>query len=131
MKKSVIPIVFIIWLVLWINFIARDFYKHGNFTRYKILARSNYEGKHAYTYGKHFYEFLKFAKNNIPEDAHYEFAGIEDLSLDSRRGIYYLYPRLKSGNPDYLLVYDAVRARKNGFKLHAKLDERRFVLRRH
>ena len=120
----------IFWLILWVNFIARDLYKRGDLAEYKVLLKSDYEGKHARTYGERLYEFLSFAKNNIPSNAHYEFVGIKPRSLDSRRGIYYLYPCLKRGKPDYLLVYDTKGFRKSGFHIYAKLDETRFVLKK-
>ena len=101
--SKIIKLVLIVWCVLWLNFIARDLYKRGLLDEYKILARSNAEGKHTYTYGKRFYEFLKFAKSNMPRDAFYDFVGINDFSLESRRGIYYLYPLIQSKTPDYIL----------------------------
>ena len=125
-----LKIIIIIWIVLWINFIARDLYTRGYLNEYKILARSDYEEKHAQVYGKRFYEFLKFAKDIIPPNERYDFVGINNFSLDGRRGIYYLYPRLKKEKADYLLVYGVQGFRKDGFRVHAKLDKTRIILKR-
>ncbi|MGB2706254.1 MAG: hypothetical protein WBC74_05320 [Candidatus Omnitrophota bacterium] len=125
-----VPIVLIIWCILWLNFIARDLYKRGLWDEYKILARSNAEEKRAYTYGKRFYEFLKFAKDNIPPDTFYDFEGIDNFSLESRRGIYYLYPDVKTEYPAYILVYDRPGFAKSGFVRYATLDNGRFILKR-
>ena len=98
-------IILSIWLILFVNFTVRDLCKHGKFDEYKKLVCSNAEEKYAYTYGRPFYEFLKSAKGKVPVYESYEFSGIPDFSLDSRRGVYYLYPRLKKQNADYILVY--------------------------
>lgn len=129
-RRDFINIILIIWIVLWVNFIARDFYKIGKFAEYKDLLRCDTEGKRSRTYGARFYEFLKFAKNSIPEDSIYDFVGVNDFSLESRRGIYYLYPRLKKEGPRYLLIYDEAGFQRKGFSLYAKLDGSRFILKR-
>ena len=121
---------FFLWCVLWLNFIARDLYKRGRLNDYKILARSDAEGKRAYTYGKRFYEFLKFVKESIPPDTFYDFVGIDNFSLQSRRGIYYLYPDIKTEHPAYILVYEKPGYTKDGFARYATLDNGRFILKR-
>jgi len=130
MKLRPVPIVIAVWLLLWINFITRDLFKHGRLEDYKILIASDAYGKHAYTYGERFYEFLKFARESMPEHADYNFAGVKDMSLDSRRGIYYLYPALKNEFPAYILVYNVPGFKKERFRIHAKLDNARFILKR-
>ena len=129
-KNQAKIVAFLIWFILWANFIARDLYKKGYFTDYNILARSNSEEKHAYTYGRDFYELLKFAKNAIPENASYDFTGVKDFSVESRRGIYYMYPLLRNKNPDFLLVYDTRGFEKDGFRIYAELDDERFILKK-
>lgn len=120
----------VLWVVLWANFIARDLFKKGDLKDYKILARSGEEKKRSYVYGRYFYELLSLAKNRMPPEAFYDFAGIDDLSLESRRGIYYLYPCLKSENPVYMLVYEKPNFKKDGYYLYDGLDDKRFMLKR-
>jgi len=98
-----VPVVLIIWCVLWANFTARDLYKKGKLKDYKILLKSNAEGKHAFVYGRRFFEFLEFAKSQMPESARFDLIGFGDFSLDGRRAMYYLYPRLRAKNPEYIL----------------------------
>ena len=89
-KSSLPIIILIIWVVFWINFTARDLFKKGLLKDYKILISKSYEGKVSYTYGDDFFDLLKFSKGNIPNASTYKFIGIEEGSLESRRGIYYL-----------------------------------------
>jgi len=129
-SAALVPVVLIIWCVLWLNFTARDLYKRGRWNEYKVLARSDAEGKHALTYGRRFYEFLEFTKNNTPGDTFYDFAGVKDFSLESRRGIYYLYPDIKVKQPAFILVYEKPGYTRDGFARHATLDNGRFILKR-
>ncbi len=128
--SKIIKIILVIWCVLWLNFIARDLYKKGLLGEYKILAQNDAEGKRAHTYGERFYEFLKFAKDYMPRETFYDFAGKDDFSLEMRRGVYYLYPGVKTKHPVYILVYDRPGYLKDGFEYFAKLDNGRFMLKR-
>jgi|GEM_PF-894525 len=129
-EKWFLTLFFLIWCILWLNFVARDLYRKGLLDEYKVLAKGDYEEKHAITYGERFYEFLKFVKNNVPEETFYDFAGLDDVSLDSRRGVYYLYPRTKIKHPIYVLVYEKPGYTKDGFAHYAALDNGRFILKR-
>ncbi len=129
-SKIIIKITLLIWCLLWLNFTARDLYKGGRLDEYKILARSDAEGKRACTYGRRFYEFLKFAKVILPEEAFYDFAGVKDFSLESRRGIYYLYPGMKVERPVYILVYEKPGYARDGFARYAELDNGCFILKK-
>ena len=125
-----IPILFCVWGVLWINFIARDLYKKKHIYEYKRLVTANAEQKHSLTYGEHFYEFLMFSKKQIPENSYYELIGIKELSLAWRRGVYFLYPKLMKPGAEYILVYDEPTYRKDGYRVFAKLDEKRYILKK-
>ena len=96
-------VIIIVWLALWVNFIARDLFVRGYVKDYVNLAAKDAEGQRAYTYGKQFYEFLKLAKNDIPQNKSFKFTGIDAFSLAHRRAVYYLYPLLEKDNPDYIL----------------------------
>ena len=135
MKKPVPILLFIIWLTLWINFIARDLFGRNHIYDYLILSGRDAEGKRAYTYGEHFYEFLKFAKNIIPQGAGYKLVGPEGSSdsapgLAYRRGVYYLYPLVVKENPGYILVYNIKGYTEDGFALYAGFNGESFILKK-
>lgn len=93
-----------VWCILWVHFIARDLYGKGNLKDYKILIKCNAEEKHGFVYGRRFFEFLKFAKNQMPVNARYELVGFKEHAIDGRRVMYYLYPRLREKNSEYILI---------------------------
>ncbi len=125
-----VHILLCIWIVLWVNFIARDLYKAKRMHEYKELVTANADQKHGLTYGERFYEFLKFSRENLPENSYYDFTGVEELSLAWRRGVYFLYPRLLKDGAEYILVYDKSFYSENGYKVFAKLDEKRYILKK-
>ncbi|MBN1354206.1 MAG: hypothetical protein JW994_06030 [Candidatus Omnitrophica bacterium] len=131
MKLKTIKIaVFAIWTVLWLNFLARDLFTKGGLSEYISLVSTDAEGKRAIVYGKKFYALLKLAKTRMAPLSSYGFRGIDDLSLDARRGIYYLYPYMKTENPDYVIACDVSGFGKEGFRRIAELDEGWFILKR-
>jgi len=128
--KQLLPIAILIaWVILWVNFTARDLFKRGLLNDYKVLILKNSEGKTSYTYGSDFFDLLKLAKENIPGDSTYKFIGIKEFSLESRRGIYYMYPLLQSKSPDYAIVYNG-KCRVPGYRMFKKIDNERFILKR-
>ena len=93
--------VFTIWIVIWLLFIVRGFAK-GEFKRFKALCRADIEQKKEYILGKGFKAFIDDCIKTIPEAGTYKIVG--ELDGHSRhRLIYYLYPRVESKNPDYVL----------------------------
>jgi hypothetical protein len=128
--KNSIRLILVFWLVLWVNFIARDFYKKGYARDYSVLARSDARGKHAHTYGERLFALLEYAKGHLPDEARYALVGIKEFSLDSRRAIYYLYPHRKAEHPEYLIVFDRPGFTEAGYRLFAQLDTERFILER-
>ena len=133
--KYVPVIIFCAWIALWINFVARDLVKKGDWHDYLMLLGKNAEYKRSYTYGDDFYAFLRFAKYLIPPEAKYEFVGLAnpfggDPILDYRRGVYYLYPLLESNDPDYVLVYKLPDYERKGFNLYAGFNEGSFILKK-
>ncbi len=129
-KKNIYLLAFIIWVVLSFSFILRDLFYKKYSEYYKTLLLRNAYGKSSYIYGDYFFEYLNFCKKNIPVSATYGLIGIESLSLDDRRAVYYLYPRIKSGEGDYLLVFDQPGYRQDGYRLFKEIDNRRFILER-
>lgn len=105
MNKKIFYILLTVWIILWINFIARDLFKRGDLRDYRALIEKDAEGKRAYTYGEQFYKFLKFVKQEIPEGESYKLVGVKNLSLAHRRAVYFLYPALEKENPGYVAYY--------------------------
>lgn len=133
MKKNpgkIYVIFFIIWVVLWVNFIARNLTRKKYFENYKTLYSRDADGKRSYAYGPYLYEFLKFCKSSLPERSTYDIIGMIEASIDQRRSVYYLYPAMRAGKADYLLVFDKPGHVEPGYELFKKLDEGRFILKR-
>lgn len=129
-SRAVLAILFVVWIMLWINFMTRDLIKRSDFRDYKALIIRDASGKRSYTYGDCLFEFLDFCKGNLPEFASYDLIGIEGLSLAQRRAIYYLYPYTKKENANFLLVFNKSGFKKDGYALYRKLDNSRFILKR-
>jgi len=129
-KTLIIRSIFIAWVVLWINFMCRDLFKKGYFNDYKILIKKDKEGKRSYVYGDNFYEFLKYSKDSIPKISTFNIIGVEELSLEHRRAVYFLYPLLESDSPDYILVYNNPEYKKDKYALFKMLDNNRYILKK-
>lgn len=121
-------ILFVIWIILWINFMMRDLIKRGDLIDYKALIARDATGKKSYIYGDHLFEFLNFCKEALPKSADYNFVGIEEFSLRERRAIYYLYPHIKAEKAGFLLVFNKPGFRRKGYVLYKRLDNFRFIL---
>ncbi len=123
-------ILLIVWIVIWINFMARDLIKKGNLHDYRALIARDATGKKSYTYGDYLFEFLNFCKNALPKSADYNFIGIEEFSLRERRAVYYLYPHIKKEKASFVLVFNNPGFKRKGYVLYKKLDNFRFILKR-
>ena len=98
-------IVFIIWVSIWLLFIARGFVK-GEYKTFKALSFVGIEEKKAHILGKELKAFLDRCLSQIPEESTYKITGEVDPH-NRYRLVYYLYPRTESENPDYLLnIYE-------------------------
>lgn len=134
MRIKYIPLlklVFVVWVVLWGNFMIRDLTKGGGLKEYKVLLSRDAGGKASYVYGDRLFEFLEFSKANLPKGAAYDTAGTElgvRDSADSRRVVYYLYPHMKVSDAEYLLVFDMPGYTRPGYDIFKALDDRRFIL---
>lgn len=126
----VIRTVAVVWIALWINFIGRDLFRKGAFRDYLNLIPRSAEMRRSYVYGDDFFEFLSFAKRNLPEGASFRLEGIEPLSHDHRRAVYYLYPVRESDTAEYILVYRDPEYVPRGVRRVASLDKERYIMRR-
>ena len=108
----------------------RDLIKGRQFKEYKALLSRDAAGKRSWAYGDKLYEFLKFCEKSLPPGASYDLTGIEYLSIDYRRAIYYLYPHFKEDKAEYVLVFDKPGYKQDGYVLFKELDPSRFILKR-
>ena len=129
-KALIGAILLVIWIAIWINFMARDLIKKGHLHDYKTLIARDAAGKKSYTYGDYFFDFLSFCENTLPGSSDYELLGIEEFSLRERRAVYYLYPHIKKEEASFLLVFNEPGFKKKGYVLYKKLDDFRFILKR-
>ena len=130
-KYRILKLAFIIWVILWVNFMMRDLIKARRFSDYKnLIARSGIDAKRSYTFGDRFYEFLKFCDSKVPKGSSYALAGIPDGAIELRRASYYLYPDLESANPEYVFVYGVSGFNKKGYTKFQSLDPERYILKR-
>ena len=103
MKYKILKALFILWIVLWIGFLARELFVKNNIRDYKFLLTRTLEGKHAYVTGDKLYAFLAYCKTQMPEKSAYNIIGMDDGALESRRAVYYLYPNVKTADPDFMI----------------------------
>lgn len=129
-KMIIIRIIFIIWAILWINFILRDLFKKKYLKDYMILIGRNEDSRRSYVYGDSFYEFLKFSKNKLSPQSTYRLIGVKDYSIEYRRAVYYLYPIIESDKADYILVFNKNGYKERGYLRFAALDDSRFILKK-
>jgi len=123
MKYTTLKIAFAVWIGLWLFFVARELVIKDNIRDYRALVTRSLEDKHAYITGEDLYCFLKFCKANLPGRATYRLIGVEGDSIEKRRAVYYLYPLLESGDPDFILVYGSCIAKEAGYMMVAGLGE--------
>jgi len=103
MRYNILKVFFITWVALWIGFFARELFVKKNINDYRALLSRTLEGKHAYVTGDKLYEFLVYCESKMPENSTYKITGLEEGDLESRRAVYYLYPRLRSADPDFVI----------------------------
>ena len=94
-------VVFAVWVFFWVFFLVRGFVK-GEFKKFKRLVFSSYAEKRAYILGEELDVFLGVCKDQIPESATYKITGGLD-EHNKFRMVYYLYPRVESDDPQYVL----------------------------
>ena len=129
-QKNLFLFIFAIWFIIWVNFFIRDLTKGKYLKEYKILLSRDSIGKASYTYGDRLFEFLRFCNSALPDGASYDLVGTEDLSLDYRHVIYYLYPHLNHTGAEYILVFDKPGYMQSGYVPFKELDTSRFILKR-
>lgn len=128
MKKRLYSALLVIWVALWALFIARELIVKNCLYDYAVLLSASLEGKYAHVTGKRLYEFISFCKERLPENATYDLADIENDTLEQRRIIYYLYPRMQKDGADFLLVSNGSCDAGDRYLRFAELDDQRRIL---
>lgn len=130
MKKNILKILFIAWIILWIAFLARELFVKANLKDYRALLSRSAEGKRSYVTGDELYGFIEFCRKAVPERASYSLIGIEDGAVEKRRAAYYLYPMTESRDADFLFIYKISNFTRAGYDPFMKLDDSRYILRK-
>ncbi|MFH1190136.1 MAG: hypothetical protein V1682_05530 [Candidatus Omnitrophota bacterium] len=103
MKYKILKIMFAAWVALWAGFLARELFVKNNIRDYKALLSRTLEGTRAYVTGDRLYGFLTYCKSKMSGRSTYKIVGLDEGALESRRAVYYLYPNVRSSDPDYVI----------------------------
>lgn len=128
MKRVVLKIIAVVWIVLWVVFIARELFVKGGAREYAALLGRPLEGKHAYVTGDELYGFIDFCRTAIPESATFAVEGLEKDSHDKRRFTYYLYPRMERPDADFICVYRLPERPRDGYRVAGTLAGKGYIL---
>lgn len=120
------------WILMWAFVFFKNLFCKGYVKDYAALLKlPDLEAKRSFVTGGRLYELIKFCKENLPQDARFGYAGIDEMSLSDRRVRYYLYPSIKADNPDYIIVYDSsVKYDVRKWSEYRHLDDTRYILRK-
>jgi len=110
LDKNLWKVVLFIWIFIWVFVFLKNLIYKGYLGDYaELLKRTTLEEKRSYVTGDALYSKLQQFNRNVKEPSTFGYEGIEASSLADRRIRYYLYPHLKSDNPDYLIIFDGKR----------------------
>jgi hypothetical protein len=126
--KNIARIALGVWVILWLVFEIRPLIKERRLAQYRALIGRPLEARRAIVYGERLCGFLNFAKAKLPQGAAYKFIGPASGSIDFVRADYYLYPLLRSEEPDFILVYNLSGFKRTGYGLFASLDDKNFIM---
>ena len=129
-KRAVSRIILAAWIIIWVIFLIRPYFKKGLLNEYSSLLKLSTEEKRAHVTGEKLYAFMKFCKDSVKEPATYKMVGIEDYSIEHRRLRYYLYPLIEKENPEYIFVYKTKGFSLHGYKAFSSLDTETYILRK-
>lgn len=130
MKYRILKILLAVWVALWIVFIAKELFVKGALGEYRNLLARPLEGKHSYITGEVLYSFLDICMRAVPEKAAYKLVGLEKGSLEQRRAAYYLYPRIESDHPEFILLYKTPNASYPDYEVVARMNATSCVLKK-
>lgn len=104
MSGKIFKTVFVVWLVLWVVFLARED-KSSQYKTLFDLYRMPRPARAVYLAGKDMGGFLELCLAGMKRGSTYELVGFEEHSIDSVRARYLLWPfHAAEGNTDYKIV---------------------------
>jgi len=129
-KKLVVRIILAAWIIVWVIFLIRPYFKKGLLNEYGSLIRLSTEEKRAHVTGEELYAFIKFCKDSVKGPATYKAIGIEGYSIEHRRLRYYLYPFIEKEDPEYIFVYKTKGFALQGYRVFNRMDAGTYILRK-
>lgn len=104
-RKAVFKIIFIMWIVVWVFFLARED-KDGQYASLISSYKADYAGKLKILLGEELYGFIDFCLKELPENSTYRLEGFEKFSIFEVRARYLLYPLKQiETRPDYVICF--------------------------
>lgn len=129
-KKLAVRITLAIWVIIWILFLIRPYFKKNLLKEYSVLLRSSTEEKRACVFGQRLYGFVKFCNASLPPSSSYEIIGLEEHPLDRRRMVYCLYPNAEKEPHEFLLVYGIKDYYRKGYSSYKSMASEQYILRK-
>lgn len=130
MKNQTLKIIFAVWIIIYVFFFLRTLFKKNYIKQYFGLIGKSLEEKQSFLFGENFVKFLNYCLKNLSSSSTYKIVGIKTDSIDYARAIYYLYPNLKSENPDFILVFETNGFVEMGYTKLSSLDGNNFILKK-
>jgi hypothetical protein len=121
-------IILTVWIIIWVLFLIRPFFKKDLMKDYAVLLTLSTEGKRAYCLGNELRRFINFCEGYIAGPFTYKIVGVEKDSLEHRRVKYYLYPNTEQADPGFILVYKVKYFSKKGYRLFKVMDSESCIL---
>ncbi len=103
-KKTVLKIIFTVWLILWALFLLRED-KDGQYGSLAFMyAHDSNEGMR-HLYGEGLYDLASYCAKNMREGSNYNMMGFGRFSIDEVRARYLLWPlRRVDRDADYIVM---------------------------
>lgn len=130
MKNKLLKIILIFWIIIFVFFFLRMLFKKNYIKQYFGLVGKSLAEKQSFLFGENFVKFFNYCIKNLPPSSTYKLVGIKTDSIEYARAIYYLYPNLKSENPDFILVFETNEFVEIGYTKLSSLDENNFILKK-
>ncbi len=114
-----------VWAFYWIWPVVK---RPDRLTRNLALISTDSDGRRAIAFGENFHRFLRFCDEKLPPQSSFRLVGVDKSSIDRARALYFLYPRLASTEPEYILVYGDSGYLQPNSELFATLSSSQFIL---
>ncbi len=132
-KKLIVRMILAVWIVLWLLFLIRPYFKKDLIADYRALLSRDLDGKRSFVTGDELYGFIGMCRLAIPEaNFTYAIEGLdgEDDALSRCRMLYYLYPAMTHDAPEYILVYKKAGFGREGYEIFKKLSDDKIILKK-